>query len=336
LQALGFLRLFGEVAHDDVLQHVGSLSRLQQLVLVDGMFTLASFQQLPQSLTHLCIDWAGGTINTAEKNLTASTAPGLCALTGLQELYVQAGPISVEVLANMTSLKFLSLSKSDIEAPGALSVLTALTQLTYLALPPLDIEVIPSVADVSAVTASSHLHGLDISGTFLTANTCQHLFPVGRQLLQLTHLCASLDLIHDGRGASRVAACCPNLASIILVPGNESGWAQEDDYIVAGDLAIMLVRLQPLQHLTRLTIETQDLPMLPEVWRALARLTQLRELKVNFSKLEYLAGVLNLTRCTQLRSLCVDTSMEAPVMERVWLDVTGEEVRAGGLHVKFN
>ena len=47
LQALTFLRLFGKVAHDDVLQHVSSLPRLQDLTLMDGMFTLASFQQLP-------------------------------------------------------------------------------------------------------------------------------------------------------------------------------------------------------------------------------------------------------------------------------------------------
>ena len=58
LQALVFLRLFGEVAHDDVLQHVSSLLRLQDLTLVGGMFTLASFRQLPQSLTHLSISWA--------------------------------------------------------------------------------------------------------------------------------------------------------------------------------------------------------------------------------------------------------------------------------------
>jgi hypothetical protein len=91
LQALELLRLFGEVACDDVLQHVSNLPRLQELILVDGMFTLASFQQLPQSLTHLGIGWAADTINTTNKDLTASTAPSLCALTILREFEVHGG-----------------------------------------------------------------------------------------------------------------------------------------------------------------------------------------------------------------------------------------------------
>jgi hypothetical protein len=53
-----FLRLFGEVANDDVLQHVSSLPHLQNLTLQDGMFTLTSFQQLPKSLIHLSVGWA--------------------------------------------------------------------------------------------------------------------------------------------------------------------------------------------------------------------------------------------------------------------------------------
>jgi hypothetical protein len=93
----------------------------------------------------------------------------------------------------------------------------------------------------------------------------------------------------------------------------------------------MLLCWQRLQHLASLTLDVQDLPMLPEVWHGLVRLTQLQELKVNINHLEYLAGVLNLTRCTRLRSLCVDARSMEGMMERVWLDVTGEEVRAGGL-----
>jgi hypothetical protein len=91
LQGLVCLRLFGEVAHDAVLQHVSSLPGLQELVLLDGIFTTRSFQQLPQSLTRLLIRWAeydpdDDTISLhANRSLSASTAPGLCALAGLKE-----------------------------------------------------------------------------------------------------------------------------------------------------------------------------------------------------------------------------------------------------------
>lgn len=80
LQALLFLRLFGEVASNDVLQHVSSLPRLQNLTLQDGMFTLASFQQLPKSFIHLSIGWASD--NTATNTLTVSTAPGVSSFAG--------------------------------------------------------------------------------------------------------------------------------------------------------------------------------------------------------------------------------------------------------------
>jgi hypothetical protein len=241
----------------------------------------------------------------------------------------------MEVLANMTSLKFLNLSKSDIEGPGTLSALTALTQLTYLSLPYIALQVTPSDPDVAAVTASSQLVELIINDTYLTADTCKHLFPAGRQLLQLTQLCASLDLVHDGREAARVAACCPNLECIILTPHIEDGWGEQGDDVVVGDLASMLGRLQPLQHLTQFTIDLHDLPMLPDVWQALARLTQLRELKVNIDDLKFLAGVLNLTDCTRLQSLCIQASSTGGMMERVCLDVTGEEVRAEGLQFEL-
>jgi hypothetical protein len=159
----------------------------------------------------------------------------------------------------------------------------------------------------------------------------QHIFAANRQLTKLTKLRVSLDLVHDGRSASHVASCCPNLGSIYLGPNKEDEWVAPDDDFVSSDLASMLVRWQPLQHLTSLTLEVQDLPMLPDVWHALARLTQLQELMVSTNKLEYLAGVLNLTSCTRLKSLLVDANWREGMMDRVWLDVTGEEVRAGWL-----
>jgi hypothetical protein len=54
-------------------------------------------------------------------------------------------------------------------------------------------------------------------------------------------------------------------------------------------------------------------------------------LKVNVDHLADLAGVLNLTSCTRLKNLCVDARSTEGLMDRVLLEVTGEEVRAWGL-----
>ena len=291
LQALVCLRLYGEVAHDSVVQHVSSLTGLQELALVDGIFTTASFQQLPQSLTRLSITWPIDDYDDdgihLNRILSASTAPGLCALTALKkfevhDVSVEEYTVAVELLAYMTSLQLLDLKDTELGVPGTLSVLTALTQLTSLRLPILDSEVtLLSNADTAAVTASPQLVKLDLSDSWLTADKCQHLFPATRQLLQLTRLDVNIDLIHDGPEASRVAACCPNLASITLARATQRDWVPmpiADDQFVVDCLVAMLLRWQPpqLQHLNSLTIDLQGLLMPPEVWRALARLTQLQ------------------------------------------------------------
>jgi hypothetical protein len=280
LQALVSLRLFGKVAHDDVLRHVSSLLRLQDLTLVGGMLTLASFQQLPQSLTHLSISWASS--KRGGERLSPSTAPCLCALTGLQSLELHQGTASLELLGSLTSLYRLGIINNtrlwegaSLEGPGSLSVLTALTRLTYMVLPPLDAAVMPSHQDLAAVTALPQLQVLDISKTSLPASACRHLFAAGRQLSQLTELRVGLDLIPGGREASLVAACCPNLASIALHPPH---WQNRHEV----DLANMLAGLQPLQHLTTLSLATGDLDMIPKAWGALGRLAQLQNLKVRF------------------------------------------------------
>jgi hypothetical protein len=239
----------------------------------------------------------------------------------------------LDLLAPLTSLKFLDVGHADLEGPGILSVLTALTQLSYLVLPFLDDSIIQSDADAAAVTASPQLQLLNITVTWLTADKCRHLFPAGRQL---TKLSASLDLIRDGRAAALVAACCPNLKYIILSKSLDSARVVAEHGFADSEMSSMLVCWQSLQHLTSLTLDVWELPVaLPDVWRALACLAQLRVLKIS-TNLWHLPGVLNPTSCTRLRSLSVDAiSMGDVVEERVCFDVTGEEVHAGGLQCGF-
>jgi hypothetical protein len=341
LQVLTYLCLGGVVAEDDVLQHVSSLPRLQELTLEGGKFTLASLQQLPQSLTHLSIDWGGSNLDAVSRKLSVSTVPSLCALTGLQQLEVRSGAVGLDLLARLTSLKAVDVGHAALEGPCTLSVLTALMQLTRLVLPSLDAAVVPSNADMAAVTAPPQLACLDISKTDLAAGACQQAFVAGRQLSQLTELCASFDLISSGREACLAAASCPNLASISLHE-QRGGFAF---HAVAHnvDLASVLAGLQPLQHLTSLPLNAGQAKAGSDAWCALTRLTQLHKLNVYFrdelSGLGWLTDTLQLSSLQQLTSLQVESSFYYPSTGRgarggpgsggrFSIKLEGEQVRA--------
>jgi hypothetical protein len=282
LQGLVSLQLIGLLAMDDVLRHVTSLSRLQNLELVDGVFTADSFQQLPQSLTRLNIEWADD--DPSVKTLTASTAPGLAALTGLQHIAVRAAlanpaELSVDVLVKMPSLRHLDLGMAWLVEPGKLGDLTILTQLTLLALASMGAHVgadedVAFHEECAAVTTSLQLRWLDLTDAAICYAACRHMFPASKQLTQLTRLHASLDFISDSVQALRVAACCPNLEYIYLGQGQDDIWEGPDGMDAA--LARMLRCWQPLQHLTSLTLAVGGYPLTPEVWQAMGRLTQLQ------------------------------------------------------------
>jgi hypothetical protein len=307
---------------------------LQELWLVDGVFTIASFQQLPQSLTQLSLEWSSS--NTISQTLTASTAPGLCQLTGLQGIRLSSGAIGLDLLASLTSLTKLDIGRVDLQRPGTLSALTALTQLTYMLLPRLDATVIPTDDDIAAVAAPPQLQVLNLSDTHVSATMCKHIFPASRQLTQLLKLFVSVDLIHDGREAALVAACCPNVETIILTESliqdwvAEEDWVAGEDHIVAAGLTSMLKCWQSLQHLTYLVVSLQDLPMLPGVWRASARLTQLQHVNVNINDMRSLSGVVHMTSCTRLKSLCVNARFLDSTMDNLQVHVRSEEVSVGG------
>jgi hypothetical protein len=341
LQALTFLRLLGVVADDDVLQHVSNLP-LRKLMLVNGIFTPASFQQLPQSLTSLSIDWM---YSRATFTLCASTASGLRALTGLQVLTVHKGAIGVDLLATLTSLKNVNFYGPDdrLKGPGMLSALTALIQLTRLMLPPLDSALLAEVqADsrhAAAVTASTQLASLDIIKTGLPAATCRHLFTAGRQLLQLTELRATFELIRSGPEAALVAACCPNLAYI--------GFQVPPQLWPGVDIAGMLDHWHALQHLTSLTLNAGILGMGHEAWCAMGRLVQLRELQVCFAlgcAIGRLQDILELGSLKQLVYLDLECTFTYPQVpggprytypngistQRLSFQITSNQVGAGG------
>ena len=333
LQGLVSLQLIGVLAHDDLLRHVTSLSRLQNLELVDGIFTLASFQQLPQSLTRLNIEWEDD--DTSVKTLTASTVPGLAALTGLQHLAVCAAPanpaeLSVDVLVKMPSLRHLDLGKAWLVEPGKLSGLTALTQLTLLNLASMgehvafDVDAAVFHAELAAITASTQLRWLDLVDATLGGDACRHMFPASKQLTQLTRLHAGLELISDSIRASFVATCCPNLEYIYLGPCQDEVWEGPEGTDAA--LARMLRCWQPLQHLTSLTLAVGGYPVTPEVWQAMGRLTQLLELKVSSNNLQHLAGVVHVSSLTRLKSLTVDGRSMEGMMDHVLLEVKCEQV----------
>jgi hypothetical protein len=282
LQELVSLQLVGMLANDGVLRHVTSLSRLQNLQLVDGVFTPTSFQQLPQSLTRLNIEWADD--DPSVKTLTASTAPGLAALTELQHLAVRAAlanpaELSVDVLVKMPSLRHLDLGMAWLVEPGKLGDLTLLTQLTLLALASMGAHVgadedVAFHEECAAITTSMQLRWLDLTDAALGHAACRHMFPASKQLTQLTRLHASLDFIPDSMQASCVAACCPNLEYIYLGPGQDDVWEGPDGTDAA--LARMVRCWQPLQHLSSLTLAAGGYPLTPEVWQAMGRLTQLQ------------------------------------------------------------
>jgi hypothetical protein len=181
-------------------------------------FPTGVLEQLPQLIF---LQLAG----SGSEDCSASMLSGLCYLTSLALHGVVFEP---GALAGKDKLQQLELISCDLQPHGGaglaelLSQLQYQTQLTHLDLwgsVRADGESNPPAAAYSALTASSKLQHLGISTCKLPAGVWQHLFPTGRQLLQLT----SLDLsevwqLPNGAEAAlercRIVSCCPRLKSL--------------------------------------------------------------------------------------------------------------------------
>jgi hypothetical protein len=150
----------------------------------------------------------------------------------------------------------------------------------------------PPAAGFSALTASSKLQHLDISNCVLPTGVWQHVFPDGRQLLQVQWLDISW-VTHtpdDSNSAAfegnRVVSCCPNLKYLNIL---ELQYGTED--------------LTPLQRLSRLqTLYIGTVLGGNEGLEAVCQLTGLRELELK--GLDYGEGLMwQLTQLKQLTRL---------------------------------
>jgi hypothetical protein len=129
-------------------------------------------------------------------------------------------------LAGKTRLQHLELDtcpllELDSGVEQLLSQLQHMHQLTCLMLPEGLHKSVPCApaAAYAALTASSKLQHLDVSYCCLPAGVWQHVFPSGRQLLQLLTLNIA-QVKHPGEfpaaapAGSCLVSCCPNLQSL--------------------------------------------------------------------------------------------------------------------------
>jgi Leucine-rich repeat (LRR) protein len=135
----------------------------------------------------------------------------------LKTLQVQSvQSFGLDLLASLTGLEQLDLSKTALVGPRTLSVLTGLTCLQHLVLPKWHLlcEVLQHSADLTAITASSQLTHLDITHSLSSSAECVQAFP--RQLPHLVSLHLSVPEVCEEPAASHVATHCPNLKGLWL------------------------------------------------------------------------------------------------------------------------
>jgi hypothetical protein len=203
-------------------------------------------------------------------------------------------------LAGKTQLQHLCLSDCGIVGGAAgvaqlLSHLQPLQQLTHLSMHSRVWAVEegnPPALAYAALTASSKLQHLDISSFTLPAHVWQHLFPAGRQLLNLQSLNIG-GVRQPGDYAlppecSRLVSCCPSLQSLQL--GS------------LGRSAELLAQLQGLSRLQALHCNWEGATS--EVVQAVCQLTGLKVLQVwGHARMKDEGTLLQLTQLKQLTML---------------------------------
>ena len=166
--------------------------------------------------------------------VSASNFSGLCQLT-----YLNLASCAFEAgyLAGKTKLQHLDLccvwcQGEAVEEAHLLSHGQQMQQLTHMRLYGSVTQTVaaangtynPPAAAFSALTASTNLRHLDISGCKLPAGVWEHVFPIGRQLPNLTSLNVMFIMQPSSGGyayiyapapeSSRLAGCCPSLEVI--------------------------------------------------------------------------------------------------------------------------
>lgn len=149
---------------------------------------LEPFAQL-QALTHLSLDIAKC------KGVSTSSSPPVAGCTRLQELHLAAPTLDASVLQGLTGLRRLYVWVPAVEggADGVAALLSYVGHMQLLERLVLAGQSGSAVAALGvsdrelgrAVTASVNLAYLDLTGLKLLRSAWVHLFPVGRQRLQL-------------------------------------------------------------------------------------------------------------------------------------------------------
>lgn len=187
---------------------------------------------LPSSLTRLRL----GAGHTHEHAIPLS--PQLQHLaSSLRELHLLDVPVEPEQLAGMTGLNVLCLRSCMLQpahdvtsAVGTAALLAALqqmTQLRHLQLADLNLDTETGpIGQWSALTASRQLRFLEVEYCMwdaLPEGAAQHIFPPGRQLLQLhtLHLTGLGSTFEDhtwldGADVGRLISACPRLEDLCL------------------------------------------------------------------------------------------------------------------------
>jgi hypothetical protein len=184
-----------------------------------------------------------------------------------------------------------------------LSVLSTLTQLEHLQLPECDDGVLVSPADYAAATASQHLTFLDIR-SFAGPDQAIDIFPEDRHLPKLQSLRVDILWLEEIETMANVVTCCPGLHQLdIMATGGHDIAAVEP-----GSWASSIEGLCWFTNLTSLSMLTVDVSMSKEVYKAIASLTNLRELCLEALVAEELWPAVQLTALRQLTRLQLDVN----------------------------
>jgi hypothetical protein len=307
-QSLTSLELEDDIGSQRVIAGVSTLTRLQRLLLPDTQ--ASGFAGLPRTLTELRLSVRGPAstlVVPLETSAVLAQLSSMCVLTleGFNGL-------DTAVFSAMSSLRELSLAMVTFApAPGQLlfvSKLTALQSLTVNTSPIGQQDI--TAAEAAALTAPQQLTSLKIPGLVvsgkLQAPQYSSMFPVGRRLSSLPALQLGSSFLRDAAVVSRAADCCTALTSLMLEWISSSAAGQAAD---PWQLATGVGALTCFGSLASLTLNAPRERLLG-FWSNLARLTDLRSLKVMSLQPDYSAA-LALTRCQRLQRLRLEGSDHA-------------------------